>query len=520
MESFLSKSLFIASYFIVFNIFFPNSSNENNCRNKDKNNYEKMWQEVQKFEAEGLPKSALAKVNEIYNLAIKEKNNEQIIKAVIHRLKYIAITEDEGQVAVIKQLNQDITAVEQPAKAFLNLLLGITYLEYYNYNSYIINQRSVTSEFENSDFKTWDKNKFKTEIIKNFNLALHESLKSIPINEFPELIEYGDESASRYPTVFDFICSYIIQNLQSRNYYYYYGSPDTDKSITETGYFSTANEFCLFPIPEDSLNFNVNILRIYQKWLSNRISDTKNSEALVVADLSRLKFLKENVKSNKTNSFYEKSLLNLHERFYKDSILILIDYNIAEYYFNLSNSYIPSDLTTKKYAGYRKTAWELLNNVIEMYPKSQYINQCINLKNTIENKEISFETKNSSPIGKSFPIKINYRNFDKIYLTVLNVDYFKFLDLKRSYYDENYYKDILKFSKTVISNREIVLPPADDFNQHSTEYLMEPLEKGFYIIILHATPSLYLLNGETQNLSEHLPDAGAGGQVNAQTQIR
>lgn len=490
MESFLSKSLFIASYFIVFNIFFPNSSNENNCRNKDKNNYEKMWQEVQKFEAEGLPKSALTKVNEIYNLAIKEKNNEQIIKAVIHRLKYIAITEDEGQVAVIKQLNQDITAVEQPAKAFLNLLLGITYLEYYNYNSYIINQRSVTSEFENSDFKTWDKNKFKTEIIKNFNLALHESLKSIPINEFPELIEYGDESASRYPTVFDFICSYIIQNLQSRNYYYYYGSPDTDKSITKTGYFSTANEFCLFPIPEDSLNFNVNILRIYQKWLSNRISDTKNSEALVVADLSRLKFLKENVKSNKTNSFYEKSLLNLHERFYKDPILLLIDYNLAQYYFNLSSSYIPSDLTTKKYAAYRKTAWELLNNVIEMYPKSQYTNQCINLKNTIENKEISFEIKNSEPIGKSFPIKINYRNFDKIYLTVLNVDYFKFLDLKRSYYDENYYKDILKFSKTVISNREIILPPTDDFNQHSTEYLMEPLEKGFYIIILHATPSL------------------------------
>src|SRR6478735_410270 len=65
--------------------------------------YDKAWKEAKEFENKGLPESALKVVNTIYEQAKKEENASQLVKAVIHQLKYTDYKEEN---AFVKNLNR------------------------------------------------------------------------------------------------------------------------------------------------------------------------------------------------------------------------------------------------------------------------------------------------------------------------------------------------------------------------------------------------------------------------------
>ena len=52
------------------------------------NDYSANWKKVEQFENKGLTKSALSEVLKIYDLATKDKNDVQQIKASIYQIKY------------------------------------------------------------------------------------------------------------------------------------------------------------------------------------------------------------------------------------------------------------------------------------------------------------------------------------------------------------------------------------------------------------------------------------------------
>ena len=58
--------------------------------------YDKAWQEIAKLEKDGLPKSALEKVNEIFENAKKEGRGDHFIKALIYKGKYESQLEEDG----------------------------------------------------------------------------------------------------------------------------------------------------------------------------------------------------------------------------------------------------------------------------------------------------------------------------------------------------------------------------------------------------------------------------------------
>ena len=55
----------------------------NNQEHLNKYDYDKAWEAVEKFISDGLPKSALEKVEEIHKMASAENNKPQFVKSII-----------------------------------------------------------------------------------------------------------------------------------------------------------------------------------------------------------------------------------------------------------------------------------------------------------------------------------------------------------------------------------------------------------------------------------------------------
>ncbi|HQB22794.1 MAG TPA: hypothetical protein PLW23_10465, partial [Bacteroidales bacterium] len=152
MKSLIQKFAFFLSITLIAVIF---SIAQNNINKKDK--YESLWKEVEEFQKNSLPKSALEKVEEIYALALSENEDVQIIKSLIYITQYTAILESEGndfEKAILK-LELETAKSSGVAKPMLHLLLAKMYSQYYSNNSYLINQRSVTYNFDLNDMQTW-----------------------------------------------------------------------------------------------------------------------------------------------------------------------------------------------------------------------------------------------------------------------------------------------------------------------------------------------------------------------------
>src|ERR1700744_2705366 len=87
-------------------------------------NYDRRWGIVDSLiDKKGLTVSALQEVNTIYGLAHKEKNEGQMIKALIYRIRLEQRKSDAGLPAAIKELQQQADSSNGAAKAILENML-------------------------------------------------------------------------------------------------------------------------------------------------------------------------------------------------------------------------------------------------------------------------------------------------------------------------------------------------------------------------------------------------------------
>ena len=483
--------MFIKVTLVLSSLFILNPMAILNKVNSEPDKYERLWQKVDNFEQDALPQSALQTVDSIFQYAVTDGNEAQIVKSTIYRLKYTSLLEEDGFENSIVNLETQVLKQEGIPKAMMHLLLATMYSTYYSNNYYLINQRSVTFNFELNDLKTWDKTRFQDQIIKNYNLAMDNSLKEAELDDYVDIIDYAKESHVLFPTLYDFV-AYTASSALSNNYYYYYyygyASPQSD-NITESAYLNNVSDFVKLPIDADSLSYNYTAIKIYQNWLKFRLSDTENLEALIYTDIKRLSFVRNNLASSNKDSLWESNIFNQLEKYRKNPESTMLVFELANSYYLLGSSYVYTDSTKLKYKNYNIKAVALLDDVLKLFPESCYSPECKNLKDLIEREYYSFETENIVSPNKAFPIRISYHNTEKVYMTILYCDYDKYLDTDQYYYDDTNFKELLKISKKVVDAKLIELPKTTDLNNHTTEYLVDGLEKGFYAIFLHSKPN-------------------------------
>src|ERR1041384_7464705 len=96
-----------------------------------KKTYDKEWRQVNELVKKGLPKSALAQVKKLYQVAKKDKQDAQVIKSLIYITGLQEESADNEETKAIVDLEKETITANEPARSILNSLLAGLYWRYY-----------------------------------------------------------------------------------------------------------------------------------------------------------------------------------------------------------------------------------------------------------------------------------------------------------------------------------------------------------------------------------------------------
>jgi hypothetical protein len=422
-------------------------------------NYESAWTEVQELEKKSLPKSALKRVESIYTEAKSEKNEIQFIKALLYKEKYLLTLNQDGYIAIIKDLEKAIK--ESPKKGtqlVLYSILAQVYEYYLERNHYRINQRSRLKQDTSNDIKTWSIDKLSKKSSELYLKSLDKRAKDIPINKYKALLNKGSHVQELQPTLYDFLAFRALghfinpRNTLNRKENFTIKDPDAFASAYTFMYLSFSSEL------RNQLQYNA--LVIYQELLKLH-REKHHKKALDAINIQRLLFVYRNFSIDKKEQYYINALKS-----------ILLENPKSEALITLANSYYDKENYPEAML-YVEQALKSSNEYI--------INKASILKYEIEAKHLKFQIEQVNLPHENILAKVKYKNIQELFVNVirLNSDKEAKLDSKKDSERLNYLKTLEIFKKFTIR-----VPKKNDYKSHSIEISLDHYDVGKYIVIL------------------------------------
>lgn len=231
----------------------------------------------------------------------------------------------------------------------------------------------------------------------------------------------------------------------------------------------------------DSLSLKFYAIRILQDMVAFHLKDP-NPEALIDADLKRLKFVKEKSVIETKDSLFLTALQTLEKKFINNPASSEISYEIANHYVNLGSKYNP--LEGEKLKWHKKTAFEKCNEAIKRFPESFGALNCKYLQGQIGKKLLQVTTEKVNVPMKPFRAFLEYGNLNKIFIRIVKIDQEKYNRNTGKMYGEELLKSLIELP--AVKEWQVDLPDDSDYQQHSVEIKIPDLPLGHYIILASA----------------------------------
>ncbi|MEL7001254.1 MAG: alpha-2-macroglobulin family protein, partial [Bacteroidota bacterium] len=478
----MGKALFI--YGILFiSLFFISKDTEF----MPAFDYDKAWKEVEQLESKQLPESALKIVNEIYAAAKDEKNTGQLIKAVVHQLKFVDYKEENAFIKNLNRLKAEADEATFPAKPILHSMLGEMYWQYYQNNRYRFLNRSETVNFDEGDIETWGLKKIVKETLAQYELSLEESEKSKKedISDFKVIYNGGNASGLKYrPTLYDFLAHRAIN-------FYSSSEPDLIKpayafTINKQEYLGDALSFAELKLEtKDELSLKFRALKTYQELTRFHLQDDDPS-ALVELDLQRLQFIKSYLTLSNTALLHRKALETLEEKVADYPIVTQVMLQIATTYQETGHLYKPLISDDNKWD--LKRAIEVCEAAIQRFPGSDGAKACFNLKEELKFKSLQATIEEQNVPGAPFRALIQYKNIDELHYRIIKVDRQQVRKLRERLnknYDVDREEEFIKYfvSTAPVQYGNFAITDDGDHQTHSVEIKIDALPIGEYMVL-------------------------------------
>ncbi len=487
----MKTRLFFFAFCLVLvtagSVFFAQSTKNSNVTPT----FDSLWKTVEKNEKASLPKSALETVNAIYEKALMEKNSPQLIKSLIYRMKFeLSIDNDKfpqliGEIEDYNKENMNIVE-----RSVLHSILANLYSQYYQSNSFTINQRTAVMGTAPEDIREWTGNIFIEKITGHALLSVEqaEELQAINVSEYADILNQGKSSQKLRPAMYDFLVNQAIElfslyasNSQTANFF-----PQT--RIQDICFIVPVNEFVNLPVEVKDYDFIPLTLKLYQQLLTFRLKE-ENPPALVIADLDRLEFIKNNTESDEAGDAYLRVLEQLEKKYAGNDFCVEILYKKA-LYFNQDTSadFVPlvrssiiisEDLEEKKFESKRRT-YEICLDGIERYPNYERINLLKNLLSQITSSYANVQAPNVVYPEKELELKVDYRNINK-----LTVEIYK-INAPVTAYQNNWSRNgLYKTSGVLIERKDIDLNNENRYQENDTIIKIPMKTLGSYEYVVY-----------------------------------
>ncbi|HET8838104.1 MAG TPA: alpha-2-macroglobulin, partial [Flavobacteriaceae bacterium] len=449
-----------------------------NCQSVP-NDYEELWQKVEKYEGTGLPKSALQIVENILEKAKRENNSPQIVKSLLFQSKYILTVEEGARLKILADFNRTIAASGFPTENILEGILANMYWQYFQANRYRFYQRTKTKEkVDSTDFRTWDLQTLMNEVNLHFQRSLEngDKAKQLKLKDFAAILSEAPGSKKLRPTLFDFLGHLALD---------FYKNPENQIAepvykfeVDRKDFLETAEDFAKLEInTKDSLSLSVQALKIYQGLIRFHLKD-KSQAALADVNIARLKYVQSLATFPNSQKIFLKTLKAERENSQDSEAGALYTYEIASLYYDMGKEY--NSKTNPEPRWKIKEAFELCEACISEFRKTKGAEKCAVLREMILKKTLEIFTEEFLPVQKNAKMLVSYKNIDSLNfelyaLSEKEIDSFQ---KYRSKLGKIGFMEKLKLIKHWVSN----LRNKGDFREHSTEILLPKMENGHYLI--------------------------------------
>lgn len=439
-----------------------------------KTNYQEMWNKVKKHLENKLPESAEKELDAIEKMALKDKDQVQLLKTVLYRQKIFMLTEEDNpQQAFIRYAESKLSTFDEANAALLHDEIAMAYSAYLNEHEWRIKDNlPIDGEINKVEMEYWDRKTFHDLIDQHKIEALKptEALKQAKTSDYMVLYDEEDtvekDNIEYEPSLFEFLFHRVA------NYYKENSSADDIRPEWNTErWWADAETFVKADLGNDASPL-IKCLGIYQDLIVHNIS-SGNESALIYNDYKRIEFI-HNILNDSEK--YQKALENIQAHHPSNPLsaeitaLIATDM-IAEYQSHSSDS---------AYFEHYCKAKAMCEDAIVKFPKTKGAAECQDIIKTIEDPEIQIDLNKVQLPQENIPAILYYRNVQHPYYRIVKVSEKELKEMGSL----NKEKLILALNKKkAVIEQEINLKEESDFRKHGTLIALPSLDYGFYFLI-------------------------------------
>ncbi|HFB99311.1 MAG TPA: hypothetical protein ENJ53_00765, partial [Phaeodactylibacter sp.] len=472
--------IYFVIFFLLVTLFTFCANKNTKLTNMNTHDYAAEWKVIDSLDQQGLPKSALEKVEALYSKVVQKKDQPQIAKCLMYKGKYMTQLEDDGFVKALHQLVSEEKSAKSPMKSLLQSMLGEQYSNYLQRNYYRFSNRTETPDFKTDDIRTWSVGQLSEESRKYFLESVKDkSIKNINIKDWDAILSKGKNTEQLRPTFYDFIAHRALDFLMNETSYLtepvYKFYIEDNEALADAKTF-VAHQFTTKEVTSSKYQ----TILLFQEITAQHLNDAQ-PDALIDVDLKRLRFVRQNGVMEEKDERYLKALEQLEKKYSSFEASTDVMYWMARYYLDKGNNYQPNPENTGKFD--LKTAYDICQKAMDRARGSYGAQQCANLQAQILSKNLRVEMEQVNLPNEPMLASIFHKNVKKLYAKVIKIS-----ERERREMDgiEDRYKNFLPFLNNLKSIKEwtIDLPQEGDYRDHRVEVKVDALPVGYYVVMM------------------------------------
>ncbi|HYE54552.1 MAG TPA: MG2 domain-containing protein, partial [Chitinophagaceae bacterium] len=448
--------------------------------------YNARWRQINSLAGKSFPQSALTAVQEVYDLAAKEGNEPQRIRALVYRLYLQSNHRDTALLHNIKVLKEESMMANGTARSVLLSMLAEAYLRYFQQHRWqLYNRTRVAPVFQQNDVATWSTADFHNTITSLYleSISNEVALKRTRLQYLEPLIDKGSLRHLR-PSLFDLLAHRAIEYFKNE-----------ESSISKPAYAFKMDDAAVFAPPaafathtfvsRDSLSLHHKVLVLYQRLTKMHVGDA-NPSALVDLTIQRLQFANSYSILDNKDSLYAQALRQLAERYQRSRESSHAWYLLAELHADQARQYSRSRGDTMGRYEYLN-AKAICEAMIARNDSSWGVFKCRSLLQEILKKDLRLTVERVNVPGKPFRALISYRNAAALHLRVIRLEDSIRHRITEPPHEDEFWEQLaaLPYLRSSVQS----LPLTDDHQEHSAEIKIDALPVGRYRLLGSADPA-------------------------------
>src|SRR6056297_938562 len=433
------------------------------------------WQGVEDALNQGLPRTAIERLDPLIERARREGATAEAIRAIGLKIQLQSQIQGNKPAVRIRLLEEALPEASDEMRPAMQAILAHWYWDYYLQHRGRIGQRTAAAEPQPAELETWDLKRIFAEIDRRFQEALAPAakLQAIPIAEYDALLEKGSAPDRYRPTLYDFLVHDAIAFYAAGEQA---GARPEEAFVlaAESPVFAELDDFLSWqPETSDRPNPLRRAVQLYQDVLRFHADDS-DPAARLDANLDRLRFAFAQSEGETKTDRYLAALKRLESKASAHPLSTRALYHWA---------------SQCRQAGRLVKAHELAERAVARFPDSPGAKACRELITQIESPALQIDTERvwSSDSEAAPRLQARYKNLTQVDLRLVAFDFDAFLrsgkpNFQQLFGDESQREALLR--RPAVRQWSATLPATADYQERlETISPPEDLPTGGFLLL-------------------------------------